>query len=140
MEKNGEGMYTQQDPIGLAGNNPTLYGYVSDPCTLFDPFGLQVKNQVFSSTRAALRYAKELAGIPRSQQPNRQWIVGDDITKKGGAYPHYELTLIIRLMVDIMNLQMLMEKRKLLCFIQMIQIQTVLVLHMHMLEWFIQKN
>ncbi|WP_019640782.1 RHS repeat domain-containing protein [Paenibacillus fonticola] len=26
-----EGMYTQQDPIGLAGNNPTLYGYVYDP-------------------------------------------------------------------------------------------------------------
>ncbi|MGE7129303.1 RHS repeat domain-containing protein [Lysinibacillus xylanilyticus] len=85
-----EGMYLQQDPIGLAGNNPTLYGYVNNPCTLVDPFGLQVKNQVFSSKRAALRYAKELAGIPRSQRPNRQWIVGDDITKKGGTYPHYE--------------------------------------------------
>ncbi|MGE7999351.1 hypothetical protein ACQKOF_11810 [Lysinibacillus sp. NPDC093190] len=23
-------MYTQQDPIGLARNNPTLYGYVGD--------------------------------------------------------------------------------------------------------------
>ncbi|AIQ13787.1 RHS repeat domain-containing protein [Paenibacillus durus] len=35
-----EGMYTQQDPIGLAGNNPTLYGYVHDPLTWIDPFGL----------------------------------------------------------------------------------------------------
>jgi len=34
------GMYTQQDPIGLAGGNPTLYGYVHDPNTWLDPFGL----------------------------------------------------------------------------------------------------
>ncbi|WP_334072023.1 hypothetical protein [Paenibacillus sp. A14] len=33
-------MYTQQDPIGLAGNNPTLYGYVYDPNTEVDVFGL----------------------------------------------------------------------------------------------------
>ncbi len=35
-----EGMYTQQDPIGMAGNNPTLYGYVSDPNRNVDVFGL----------------------------------------------------------------------------------------------------
>ena len=29
-----EGCYTQQDPIGLAGGNPTLYGYVYDNRTL----------------------------------------------------------------------------------------------------------
>ncbi|QPQ30165.1 RHS repeat domain-containing protein [Lysinibacillus sp. JNUCC 51] len=34
------GIYTQQDPIGLAGNNPTLYGYVSDSNRFVDPFGL----------------------------------------------------------------------------------------------------
>ena len=34
------GQYTQQDPIGLAGGNPTLYGYVHDPNTWIDPFGL----------------------------------------------------------------------------------------------------
>ncbi|KGR89734.1 RHS repeat-associated core domain-containing protein, partial [Lysinibacillus boronitolerans] len=34
------GMYTQPDPIGLAGNNPTLYGYVRDPLMDIDPFGL----------------------------------------------------------------------------------------------------
>ncbi|WP_164849112.1 AHH domain-containing protein [Flavobacterium columnare] len=32
--------YLSQDPIGLAGNNPTLYGYVADNNTMFDPFGL----------------------------------------------------------------------------------------------------
>ena len=36
---------------------------------------------VNSTTREALRYAKDLAGIPRSQQPVRQWIVTDDVLK-----------------------------------------------------------
>ncbi|MGE7913045.1 RHS repeat domain-containing protein [Lysinibacillus xylanilyticus] len=35
-----QGNYTQIDPIGLAGNNPTLYGYVFDPLIEIDPFGL----------------------------------------------------------------------------------------------------
>ncbi len=35
-----EGIYTQIDPIGLAGNNPTLYGYVCDPNLWVDPLGL----------------------------------------------------------------------------------------------------
>ncbi|MDE8565582.1 pre-toxin TG domain-containing protein [Anoxybacillus rupiensis] len=40
--------------------------------------------------REALNQAKNLAGIPRSQQPTRQWQVGDDINKKGGNYKNYE--------------------------------------------------
>ena len=32
--------YISQDPIRLAGANPTLYGYVFDPNTEIDPFGL----------------------------------------------------------------------------------------------------
>lgn len=39
-----EGIYTQQDPIGLAGNNPTLYGYVHDPNSYIDPYGLWTYN------------------------------------------------------------------------------------------------
>ena len=34
------GQYMTQDPIGLAGNNPTLYGYVGDTNWWVDPFGL----------------------------------------------------------------------------------------------------
>ncbi|RHD05856.1 hypothetical protein DW654_00590 [Roseburia inulinivorans] len=37
-----EGCYTQQDPIGLAGGNPTLYGYVYDTLCELDPFGLAI--------------------------------------------------------------------------------------------------
>ena len=36
------GNYISQDPIGLAGNNPTLYGYVYDVNTEIDIFGLIV--------------------------------------------------------------------------------------------------
>jgi len=39
-----EGMYISQDPIGLAGNNPTLYGYVKDPNSWLDILGLAVCN------------------------------------------------------------------------------------------------
>ena len=34
------GNYISQDPIGLVGNNPTLYGYVFDSNTQIDPLGL----------------------------------------------------------------------------------------------------
>jgi RHS repeat-associated protein len=34
------GGYISQDPIGLAGGNPTLYGYVEDPNGWVDPWGL----------------------------------------------------------------------------------------------------
>ena len=34
------GAYISQDPIGLGGNNPTLYGYVTDTNIWVDLFGL----------------------------------------------------------------------------------------------------
>ena len=34
------GMYISSDPIGLAGNNPTMYGYVFDSNIEIDPLGL----------------------------------------------------------------------------------------------------
>ena len=37
------GMYISSDPIGLAGNNPTLYGYVQDVNTWLDVWGLEIK-------------------------------------------------------------------------------------------------
>jgi RHS repeat-associated protein len=35
------GQYTQIDPIGLAGGNPTVYGYVRDVNVWVDPWGLR---------------------------------------------------------------------------------------------------
>jgi len=37
------GLYTQQDSIGLAGNNPNFYAYVHDSNTWVDPFGLSTR-------------------------------------------------------------------------------------------------
>ena len=34
------GCYISQDPIGLSGNNPTLYGYVETTNVQIDLFGL----------------------------------------------------------------------------------------------------
>ena len=38
-----DGCYTQQDPIGLAGGNPTIYGYVLNSNIYIDPFGLATR-------------------------------------------------------------------------------------------------
>jgi len=35
-----EGIYTQHDPIGLAGGNPTIYGFVWNSLWQTDPWGL----------------------------------------------------------------------------------------------------
>ena len=39
-----EGVYISQDPIGLEGNNPTLYAYVKDPNSWIDVLGLFLMN------------------------------------------------------------------------------------------------
>ena len=54
------GQYTQQDPIRLAGGNPTLYGYVGDTNWRIDLFGLNIVEH-FPDFDAALRRAFELA-------------------------------------------------------------------------------
>ena len=40
--------------------------------------------------KQAFNEAKNRAGIPRSQQPVRQWTVGDDISKKGYDLSNYK--------------------------------------------------
>lgn len=40
-------MYISQDPIGLAGGNPTLYGYVKDSNIQVDVFGLDILEEAW---------------------------------------------------------------------------------------------
>ena len=64
-----EGGYTQPDPIGLAGKNPTLYGYVWDPNWLVDIFGL-------SPLRDSLINAGQGLSVPWQAHhaiPNQVW-------------------------------------------------------------------
>lgn len=57
------GNYISQDPIGLEGGNPTLYGYVGDPTICIDVFGLDLTDQM--TFREAFRRAKQQLRIPR---------------------------------------------------------------------------
>ena len=45
------GNYISQDPIGLAGNNPTMYGYVRDINTEFDLLGLDYFYQLMKDNK-----------------------------------------------------------------------------------------
>lgn len=59
------GMYISSDPIGLAGDNPTLYGYVQDVNTWIDVWGLDC-----SSDAAKLRKNMQEADIPVPKYKN----------------------------------------------------------------------
>ncbi|MHC1748038.1 MAG: HNH/endonuclease VII fold putative polymorphic toxin [Cellulosilyticaceae bacterium] len=89
-----------------------LYAYCSNnPVSYYDPTGYAKEASPLCKTPAvtdadggdtkggsnpninrkqALNKAKDSASIPRSQQPTRQWTIGDDITKKGVSYKNYE--------------------------------------------------
>ncbi|MDO6189108.1 RHS repeat-associated core domain-containing protein, partial [Phocaeicola vulgatus] len=67
------GMYISSDPIGLAGNNPTLYGYVQDVNTWIDSWGLsdcKVTQRLNELANEAIKEAKlskkQTASIQRS--------------------------------------------------------------------------
>ena len=49
------GQYTQVDPIGLVGGNPTLYGYVFDPLLEIDLFGLATYYELISNGEVIYR-------------------------------------------------------------------------------------
>ncbi|NEA99760.1 putative T7SS-secreted protein [Streptomyces sp. SID13726] len=69
--------YTTPDPLGL-GPAPNPGTYVHNPHTWTDPLGLAPCNLDFANRKEAFNAAKDRAGVPRSQQPSRQWTVGDD--------------------------------------------------------------
>lgn len=52
------GVYTQQDPIGLAGNNPNFYAYTADSNALVDLFGLDCAK----ATKLANKVSKQAQG------------------------------------------------------------------------------
>ena len=73
------GNYVSQDPIGLAGGNPTLYGYVGDPNSEFDPLGLAKCGR--SGKQKKL---KELGSDPKQPKWVRGWIKNEQRHIKTG--------------------------------------------------------
>ena len=74
------GTYISQDPIRLAGANPTLYGYVFDPNTEIDPFGLDCGK----ATSKARKYEQQIQDmyrgiLPQSQREYRAMIGGKQV-------------------------------------------------------------
>ncbi|MDI6504880.1 HNH/endonuclease VII fold putative polymorphic toxin [Bacillus wiedmannii] len=53
-------------------------------------FNLNKNIEIVENRTIAFNKAKDLAGVPRSQQPTRQWQVGDVISKKGYESKNYE--------------------------------------------------
>jgi RHS repeat-associated protein len=69
--------YLSQDPLGLEPA-PNPAAYIQNPYAWTDPLGLAPCNLTLSNRTEAFNAARDRAGIPRSQQPTRQWTVGDD--------------------------------------------------------------
>ena len=61
------GQYTQVDPIGLAGGNPTLYGDVFNSLIDIDPYGL-------SGRTGRRRRLIEIMNDPKQAGHIRGWI------------------------------------------------------------------
>ncbi|WP_160110256.1 RHS repeat-associated core domain-containing protein [Porphyromonas macacae] len=86
------GCYISQDPIGLAGNNPTLYGYVKDINSWIDVFGLSelvyqllnAKGEVvyygITSRTAEERWAEHLANPNKKGKISKMQILAEDLT------------------------------------------------------------
>jgi RHS repeat-associated protein len=75
------GNYLSQDPIGLAGNNPTLYGYVSNSNLEVDVFGLDFMNLVNGSIQ---RTSKKYHGAEIYKFNSKVEV--DGVTFKKGDY------------------------------------------------------
>ena len=67
----GEGVYLSVDPIGLAGGNPTLYGYVGDVNGEVDVFGLT--NNPLDFLRTALNNQGINTGDPVPGNFKEKW-------------------------------------------------------------------
>ena len=100
------GRFTQED--SYRGDGLNLYAYcANNPVYYIDPSGFYkdaieavihhaktieihgtAQNPVLNR-RQALHLAQDMLGIPHSQQPIRQWIVGGDIYKKGYGAKNY---------------------------------------------------
>jgi len=72
------GQYTQQDPIGLAGNNPTLYAYVADTNLFIDIFGLNPSCRISGSK------VSNASDLPIIRSGTREWKEAIAALRRGG--------------------------------------------------------
>jgi RHS repeat-associated protein len=77
------GVYLSQDPIGLNGGNPTMYGYVKDVNSWLDVFGLECKAKKIKAlqegengTVVTVKSKKEADELLKSAFPDAQKVRG----------------------------------------------------------------
>ncbi|CAA0224537.1 conserved hypothetical protein [Tenacibaculum maritimum] len=79
------GTYISQDPIGLLGNNPNFYAYVSDVNIEVDFFGLDLIVVIGEGQASIEKYASKM----RELFPEHDWVTikkdWKNIVKKSGA-------------------------------------------------------
>jgi RHS repeat-associated protein len=73
------GNYLSQDPIGLAGNNPTLYAYVHDPNSWVDIYGLTCSKVQRKANKTNGKKAEDLVYNKLLQNPNVE-VLGRQVT------------------------------------------------------------
>ena len=78
------GNYISQDPIRLEGNNPTLYGYVSDLNIEFDVYGL--RNTELYYLRASKDGFYNVCSKDSKAPTGKVYLYKDDIWKIGESY------------------------------------------------------
>ena len=89
----GEGIYTQRDPIGLAGGNPTVYGYVYNTLMQIDPWGLRCtgdwkKRRTLNQNDTGLKnHAQKHTNLsPKKYLARGQKNISEGILVKGGGH------------------------------------------------------
>ena len=86
------GQYISQDPIGLAGGNPTLYGYVEDVSGEVDVYGLSCNTAFDKKKTITDRWVNRLSG--KSDVDVDQYLRGKGFSrsrpqsKRRGAIQH----------------------------------------------------
>ena len=100
------GMYISSDPIGLAGNNPTLYGYVSDVNTWLDLWGLTgiiyLRNNPYTQKKYVGKSKSPEAFNRRKSSHNTQ--LRNSMGMKGNKSISYEFEILEQDIVGSENL------------------------------------
>ena len=99
-------MYISSDPIGLAGNNPTLYGYVSDVNTWLDLWGLTgiiyLRNNPYTQKKYVGKSKSPEAFNRRKSSHNTQ--LRNSMGMKGNKSISYEFEILEQDIVGSENL------------------------------------
>ena len=93
VQNPGTGRWTSQDPLGLTGGDPELYGFVANnPSDLIDPSGLEFGRPGRRTGRGALAGTSQQTGSSRKDAKRRQGIGGMAMRRQVADYGAREIS------------------------------------------------